>query len=281
MIIWIASYPKSGNTWLRAIIASLVYSDDGIFSFEKLKKIRQFPEKQYFKDLVKNFKDFDEIKKNWITAQDKVNLDGKIRFFKTHQGNFKIGNDHFTNNQNTQAAIYIVRDPRNLITSISNHYSLSLDEAYKFLTSPTLRGNGKSWEEKKDGMFCFLGKWNEHYKSWTQNTKNLLLLRYEDLITEPKRELEKVIFFLNKHVNFKTDDIKNNKILESTSFEKLKEMEKRGLFIEGVLKKETGLKVNFFNLGPKNVWQNSLNNKIVSKIEDSFREEMKEIGYLQ
>ena len=56
-------------------------------------------------------------------------------------------------------------------------------------------GNGKSWEEKEDGIFNFLGKWNDHYKSWTNNTKNLLLLRYEDLINEPKKELEKVIFF--------------------------------------------------------------------------------------
>ena len=280
MIIWIASYPKSGNTWLRSIISALVYSKDGIFTFEKLKKIEQFPEKKFFKDLVKNFSDFDEIKKNWITAQDKINLDEKIKFFKTHQGNFKIGNDHFTNNQNTQAVIYIVRDPRNLVTSISNHYSLSLNEACKFLTSPELRGNGKSWEEKKDGIFNLLGKWNDHYKSWTNNTKNLLLLRYEDLITEPKKELEKIIFFLNRYVNFETNDIKNNKILESTSFENLKKMEQVGSFTENVIKKETGSSVNFFNLGPKNIWQNSLDKKIIKKIEDSFKDEMNEIGYL-
>lgn len=280
MIIWIASYPKSGNTWLRSIISALVYSKDGIFTFDKLSKIDQFPEKKFFKDLVKNFRDFDEIKKNWITAQDKINLDEKIKFFKTHQGNFKIGNDHFTNNQNTQAVIYIVRDPRNLVTSISNHYSLSLNEACKFLTSPELMGNGKSWEEKKDGIFNFLGKWNEHYKSWTNNTKNLLLLRYEDLINEPKKELEKIIFFLNKYINFDTNDIKIDNILESTNFKNLKKMEQEGSFTENVIKKETGSNVNFFNLGPKNIWQNSLDKKIIKKIEDNFKDEMKEIGYL-
>ncbi|MDA8837589.1 sulfotransferase domain-containing protein [Candidatus Pelagibacter bacterium] len=280
MIIWIASYPKSGNTWLRSIISALVYSKDGIFTFDKLSKIDQFPEKKFFKDLVKNFRDFDEIKKNWIAAQDKINLDEKIKFFKTHQGNFKIGNDHFTNNQNTQAVIYIVRDPRNLVTSISNHYSLSLNEACKFLTSPELMGNGKSWEEKKDGIFNFLGKWNEHYKSWTNNTKNLLLLRYEDLINEPKKELEKIIFFLNKYINFDTNDIKIDNILESTNFKNLKKMEQEGSFTENVIKKETGSNVNFFNLGPKNIWQNSLDKKIIKKIEDDFKDEMKEIGYL-
>ena len=280
MIIWIASYPKSGNTWLRSIISALVYSKDGIFTFDKLSKIDQFPEKKFFKDLVKNFRDFDEIKKNWIAAQDKINLDEKIKFFKTHQGNFKIGNDHFTNNQNTQAVIYIVRDPRNLVTSISNHYSLSLNEACKFLTSPELMGNGKSWEEKKDGIFNFLGKWNEHYKSWTNNTKNLLLLRYEDLINEPKKELEKIIFFLNKYINFDTNDIKIDNILESTNFKNLKKMEQEGSFTENVIKKETGSNVNFFNLRPKNIWQTSLDKKIIKKIEDDFKDEMKEIGYL-
>jgi hypothetical protein len=64
MIIWIASYPKSGNTWVRAIVSSLVYSKDGIFTLELLKKINQFPTKYWFKDLVNDFSNFSEIKKN-------------------------------------------------------------------------------------------------------------------------------------------------------------------------------------------------------------------------
>ena len=74
MIIWLASYPKSGNTWLRSILSSLLYSNDGNFNFEKLKKIEQFPEKKFFKDFVNNFNSFDEIKENWILAQEKINL---------------------------------------------------------------------------------------------------------------------------------------------------------------------------------------------------------------
>ncbi len=63
MIIWLASYPKSGNTWVRAIIASLLYSNDGNFNFEIIKKIKQFPVKENFKDIIDDFDDFDEIKK--------------------------------------------------------------------------------------------------------------------------------------------------------------------------------------------------------------------------
>ena len=102
MIIWLASYPKSGNTWMRSIISALLYSQDGVFNFNLLRKIDQFPEKKHFKDLVKNLGNFNEIKKNWILAQDKINLDGEVKLLKTHQGNYKVENDNFTNKENTR-----------------------------------------------------------------------------------------------------------------------------------------------------------------------------------
>lgn len=280
MIIWLASYPKSGNTWVRSIISSLIYSDDGNFNFEKLKKIQQFPEKKFFKDLIKDFRNFDEITKHWITAQDKVNLDGNIKFFKTHQGQYNVSNNYFTNKKNTLAVIYIVRDPRNLIKSLANHFSLSADEACEFLTSPEIIGNGKSWEEKQDGMYNLLGKWNDHYNSWTSFKENLLLIKYEDLISSPINELEKIIKFLEKYLDFKTTDNKNKKILESTSFENLKNMENKGFFKENVLNKKTKSKVNFFHLGPQNNWRNNFDKKTIIKIESSFEKEMKELNYL-
>ena len=52
MIVWCASYPKSGNTWVKAIITSLLYSEDGIFNFDMLKKIGQFPIRHQFKDFI-------------------------------------------------------------------------------------------------------------------------------------------------------------------------------------------------------------------------------------
>ncbi len=279
MIVWLASYPKSGNTWVRSIIGSLLYSKDGNFNFELLKKIQQFPEKKFFKDLIKEFSNFDEIKKNWILAQDKINLENKIKLFKTHQGKYSLGNDNFTNAENTLAVIYIVRDPRNLVKSISNHYSLSLDEASKFLFSTKLVGNGKSWAEKQDGMYNLLGRWSDHYRSWTRNKSNLLVIKYEDLIASPNIVLDKIIIFLKKYLDFETNKNKNKKILETTSFENLKKMEDDGQFKENVLNEKES-KVKFFHLGSKNIWQNTLNDEIIKEIEKSFQDEMKELGYL-
>ena len=140
MIIWIASYPKSGNTWIRSLISSLVYTDSGVFNFEKLRYVPQFPDKIYLKEFTNDFSNIHNLKKYWIAAQEKINLDRKIKFFKTHHLNCKINEYSFTNNTNTKAKIYIVRDPRNLVNSISNHYSKTHDEAVKFLTTPRFIG---------------------------------------------------------------------------------------------------------------------------------------------
>ena len=280
MIIWLASYPKSGNTWVRSIISSLLYSDDGNFSFELMSKVSQFPEKKYFKNFINDFGNFNQIKEKWISAQDMINLDNQIKVLKTHQGKYTVGKDSFTNDQNTLATIYIVRDPRTLISSISNHYTLTFDEASNFLMTPQIIGNSKRWEDKETGIKCLLGKWNDHYRSWTRNKSNLLLIKYEDLIQNPENELEKIINFLKKYLNFEKNNNKNKKILETTSFKNLKEMEQKGLFRENVLNKKDENKVSFFHLGPANNWKDNLNEDVKNKIEKNFYQEMIELKYL-
>ena len=281
MIIWLASYPKSGNTWVRSILAALLYSSDGAFNFDLIKRIPQFPKKEVFKDLVKDFSNFNEIKKNWITVQEKINLEKEIKLLKTHNGKYTVEKDNFTDDQNSLAVIYIVRDPRTLVKSISNHFTKSHYEASKFLIAPNLIGNGKSFEERKDGILTLIGKWNDHYRSWTKNKNNLLLIKYEDLVNNPETELTKLIKFLEKYISFKTSEKKNKTILETTSFSNLKNMEEQGLFKEGVLNKKTNNKANFFHLGPKNKWQENLDKKIINEIEKNFYNEMKELGYLK
>ena len=65
--------------------------------------------------------------------------------------------------------------------------------AFNFLMTPQIIGNSKRWEDKETGMKCLLGKWNDHYRSWTRDKSNLLLIKYEDLIKNPENELEKII----------------------------------------------------------------------------------------
>ena len=72
MIIWIASYPKSGNTWVRSLLSSYLYSNDGIFNFDLLKKIEQFPSKQYFEYFLKDFNDIKKQSDYWVDRNSPI-----------------------------------------------------------------------------------------------------------------------------------------------------------------------------------------------------------------
>ncbi len=280
MIIWIASYPKSGNTWIRSIISSLVYTDNGIFDFPSIKKISQYPQKQFLEYFTQDYDNIHEIKKHWIASQEKINLDAKIKFFKTHHLNCKIDNYPFTNKECTRATIYIVRDPRNLVDSISNHFSKSIEESKKFLLTSRILSPGKEIGLSGGNVITYIGSWKEHYKFWTEDNENLLVIKYEDLVKNIHREIDRIIIFLKNFIDFKVSDTKKENIIKSTSFETLKKIEENGKFTENVFIKGTNKKVKFFNKGPNNNWQNTLPKNTQLELEIELKNELTELGYL-
>ena len=280
MIIWIASFPKSGNTWIRAIISSLIYSDDGIFNFELLKRVQQFPNKKLFENFTDKYQNPHELKKFWIPAQERINLGNDTKFFKTHHINCKIGEYPFTNRKNTLGTIYIVRDPRNLVNSFSNHYSIDKHVAKKTITSREFVTGGIYRENKQNNVFTIIGSWKDHYNSWTKANQNLLIIKYEDLISDPQKELSRIIKYLNNFMDFRYDDQKIKNILSSTSFERMQKNEVENGFFEAVPDKFNTKKVKFFNQGKNNNWKKYLNQEDVKYIESNFSTEMRELGYL-
>ena len=122
MIIWLASYPKSGNTWVRVFLNSLFYTKNNDSDINNL-TIGQFPNRKHFENITKNIDDINEFSKNCINAQLKLNLSNETRFLKTHHAYWQNEKYKFTDVQTTLGVIYIVRDPRNVITSLMNHYS--------------------------------------------------------------------------------------------------------------------------------------------------------------
>ena len=278
MIIWIASYPKSGNTWLRSIITSLLYTTDGIFDFKLIKKIKQFPTRNQFQEFTRNFNDINEISKFWLLAQDKINLTEEIKFFKTHNLNCAVNKNSFTNKSHTLGTIYVVRDPRNLINSIKNHYNKGNDEEAKnFLISKKILSRVP--KDNEADIATLLGSWSDHYNFWTKKNSNLLLIKYEDLILDTKKELERIIIYLKKFMTVEINPEKIKNILSTTSFDHLKNLENKGLFNENVYDSKKN-KIRFFNKGPSNDWTKVLDKKIQDDIEKIFYKEMKELGYI-
>ena len=284
MIIWIASYPKSGNTWLRALLSSYFYSANGEFKEHLLKKIDQFPTKKYFRKFKFDQNKIGDTCQYWIKAQEEINKDRKIKFFKTHNAFGKINNYDFTNKENSLGCIYIVRDPRNVITSVKNHYELDDDKALKWMT------NDKQFlydvEKVKDSGFSdfqFISSWNLNYKSWKIQKKiPLKLVKYEDLLNETYTVFMDILKFVNKITN-NAEKINKTKVktaLNTTVFEKLKQNEEDIGFSESIPSQyNKDKKISFFNLGPKNDWRKILNKDTKIKLDNFFKNELKELSY--
>ena len=283
MIIWIASYPKSGNTWIRSLLSAYLYTENGNFDFNLLSKIHQFPDKKYFKYFTKDFTDIKKISDHWIAAQDRINLlnNNQTTFFKTHSALCTLENNSFTNKNNTKAALYIVRDPRNLITSLSHHFSLSISESYNFIINKNKILSGDEWGGKNFGISTVLGSWSDHYNSW-KNIKfaPILIIKYEELLKDPENTFLKVINFLKKFMDIKTDMKKISNTVNSCSFDALSQMEKNQGFKEAAISKKNNNKLNFFFLGKNNRWQNFLDNKLEKNIRTTFSKEMSELEYI-
>ena len=284
MFIWLASYPKSGNTLVRALLSSYFFSKDGIFNFKLIKNIKQFPNAGLFENLGIDIENDKEVVKNYIKVQESINQKNSIQFLKTHSYLFNIDNNPFTDLNNTLGAIYIVRDPRNVVTSNAHHYNISIEESLLRMTSSVHYGGDIKSKHEADRAKVYLGSWSSNFNSWKsfEPVGKYLLIKYEELISNREETLLKILKYIHKlkKINFVPDNKKLKNVLESTTFEKMKSEEEKEGFSESRTNLKTNEKIPFFNLGPKNKWQNILEPKIIKKIENSFSVEMKELGYL-
>ena len=282
-IIWIASYPKSGNTWLRAIISSMLYTLEGKFNFELLKLIPVF-ENLYRYDFVKklNSNDHKRIKddikflsKYWIESQKSLVFNTDINpiynIFKTHSANLTANNNNFTNSKLTLGTIYIVRDPREVVVSYSRFKGQAIDETIDFLSS-----KGAVLLPEKDLTLTLMSSWDVHFQSWKMLNVPKLLIKYEDLLNDTINVIHSISSFLNELLDLKKDF--NYKIIDniyqSTHIEKFKKYEKNFGF------NEASEYSSFFRSAKTSTWEKELSLIQITKIEKLFGKTMTELNYL-
>ena len=281
MIIWLASYPKSGNTLVRAMFSAYYFSKDGKFNFDLLKNIKKFPDFGVFKNLGIDISNEIEVIKNYIFVQEEINKrDGNaVRLLKTHAALNDINGYRFTNLKNSLGAIHIVRDPRKVLVSYANHSQISFDESLKRLLEPHTMGGQNDLQNKS---VTHVGSWASNYNSWKTFAQldKYLLVKYEDLTNKPEEtfiSMLKFIYKLNK-AKFSLDKIKLKNMLETTTFEYLQNLEKKNSFPEAI-KTDKGDYATFFKYGKKNTGKD-IPTDIKKKLEESLNLEMKELGYL-
>lgn len=283
MIVWLASYPKSGNTWVRSFIAAYYYSKNGEFDFSLLSNIKQFPDEEFFDHKINSI---NEASDHWMNAQRKINNNKKIKFFKTHSCLSEYKDKPFTTSETSLGGIYIARDPRNIFTSIKNHFSMNDDEALDMIAD---KKRGLISDTGIYSSYAFISSWSNHYLSWMENNQfRRLIVKYEDLLSNNYETFRDIIVFTNTLLN-RTDGVDKKKLLkaiETTNFNVLKKKEiNDGLdrSVTNFKKWRNAHKENknlFFNLGPDNNWQNNIDKKMLKKIESLFQKEMLKLGYL-
>ena len=274
MIIWIASYPKSGNTWVRSFLTSYIFQNDKRFSFDDLDKIRSFPsddEINYLKIKYQNY-NFTHMAENWDFFQKKIIKDKKFIFLKTHNALCNINGNDFTNLENTLGLIYLIRDPRDVLISYSSHLNLSLEDTAKIMSDLNIV------EKTKDSLDrTLLSSWSNHYNSWKYFPKDKLIIKYEDLIDKPDLTFLKIVEYLNKLINIKVDKQLISRTIDQVDFEKLKKLESETGFPEN---RSSNAKHIFFKNGKKNQWKKILSEELKNKFKEIFRNEMLENKYI-
>ena len=274
MIIWISSYPKSGNTWVRAFLSTYLDSTDGKFNFGLLDKIGEFPDHNILNKFMdnKDFYNLSEVSKYWIEVQELINSNKKLTFLKTHSSLCNINGNKFTNSDNTLAFVHIVRDPRNIVLSMANHFGITQEESYKIISDKMYIIYPK--KNNQPIPSTLVSSWNNHYLSWkNSNSISKIVIKYEDLIKNTKGTFEKIINFLSEQAKIKYDEKKIVNSINVTQFDNLKKNEDKYGF-------NMGQKNKFFYLGKKNDWKNLLDPGICDKINLQFKSEMKELGYI-
>ena len=276
-LIWIASYPKSGNTWMRSLLTALIYTNDGIFNFELLPKIDQFEKKSNFSFLKKlKSTDFDNldkmavVSKYWHEAQENLNYSDLI-FLKTHSSNYNYKNLQYANLNKTRGCIYLVRDPRDVAISYSKFMGCSIDETINYMLGPARQ----IWNQEKT-VGIIISRWDYHIASWINLDTPKIFIRYEDLLHNTKKVLNELIRFIQESLKIKIE-LNNNKvdnIIKTTSFELLKNKENKEGF------KEASKNSPFFREGKSLQWQKKLNQDQIEKIELNLGEYMKKFNYI-
>ena len=272
-IVWLASYPKSGNTWLRAFLANLIANRADPLKPDELKNYADdeaLPER--FSELAGkpshelNFGEIAMLRPR-VHALIAQRAQG-TRLVKSHNMAGSIDGHPLYNWQVTAGAICVVRNPLDVAVSMMHHFRLGVDEAIERL------GN-ENVATANDAMFVtqMLGSWSRHVAGWAdiaqRSESRIVLLRYEDLLEKPAKHFAKTAKLLGIQ-----DKLRVERAVRHAGFDTLAGLEKREGFIEAT----NGMR--FFRAGRANQWREVLNRDQVARVVEDHREQMARFKYL-
>lgn len=276
-ISWIASYPKSGNTWFRAFLTALVGEKLEGTLLDKLEGGPIASSKEMFE--LEAGIDCDDLTLEEIQSirpdifRSYAKQAGQRLYLKIHDARIDPEVDlQIIPTDLTQGAIYLVRNPLDIAGSWANHTGLNIEKATRSLLDDTHKLARRKSPKYKDQLQQFLGNWSFHVQSWTEQTEfPVLAIRYEDLLEDPVYHFEQATQFLE----LDKTQIEIERAVNTVRFEKLQKWETKNGFKEKPHKSK-----QFFRKGTSGSWQGELPDTCVEQIIDKHRSTMQRFGYL-
>lgn len=261
-IIWIASFPKSGNTWMRSFLAHYMMPPGEAPDINNLRKFTTGDVRQDFFAAASGGQYQSNSIEDWLKTRPKaLRLIAASKpghhFVKTHCQAFSMMGQDLIPDEVTSAAIYVLRNPFDLAPSFARHLDVSIDEAIERMAAPqSIMATGQ-------GIFEVLGRWDHHIESWT-TAPGLPrhVVRYEDLLAKPGKTFNTL---LSKFLKLKVDNPKLARAVKATSFKAMQKQEEE----QGFFEKPQAMK-SFFTKGQAGVWREDLTPEQVGRLRLEF-----------
>jgi len=272
-IVWIASYPKSGNTWVRVFLANYIANTDEPVSINNLTYLDRIDANGGLYKLVSK-EPYDGNNAMQSAAlrpavlKTIVSNGADINFLKSHSENCVAYGVRLIPPALTRCAIYIVRHPLDMVVSYANHYNISYDNAIK---SIGYSGNALKGGTGTNNAYQFLGSWSDHASGW-MNEKEfpVLFVRYEDMLRNPYKEFRRII----RCIGLPVDREQIEKAIRFSSFDVLRKQEKNTGFNETVKTQK-----EFFRSGKSDQWKDKLTSDQIAQLLNDHKHVMEKIGY--
>ena len=272
---WLASYPKSGNTWMRLFLESLL-TDGKTPDINKLTLgINNVANRDLF-DCILDIESSELIDEEILKARPaQYEIEAReakaplIR--KVHDAwRFTPSGVPLFPPELTLGAIYLVRDPRDVALSFAHHASWTVDRTIKFMADPEAELESSN-SRITSQLAQKVGSWSMHCQSWLDAPIPKLLLRYEDMVSDPLAGFSEVASFLR----IETEQENVESAIAAVHFDRLRKFEEAYGFSE----KPPGME-HFFRKGVLGGWKESLNKEQIARIEADHGAVMKKLGYL-
>jgi hypothetical protein len=271
-IVWLASYPKSGNTWLRAFLHNFLRDPERPHDINKLTDLTagesmthlyraQDPAlDQHFTD--ERVRELRPLVHRAISRSSPDNV-----LIKTHNALVEENGHPLISLDLTAGAIYVVRNPLDVVISFSHHNRTTIDNMIEFMGSKTA-----ATVSNEKNVYEIYDSWSGHVASWTATpSPTLHVVRYEDMLANPQKSFAAVVKFLG----IEAPRQRIEKAIRLSSFTVLKEQERR----QGFRERPSAMEA-FFREGKAGQWKKVLTKEQVAAIVSAHREQMARFGYV-